>query len=229
VDDDNPYALWERNFRQQMQRLREAQELTQTDLARSLKAFGLPFHQQTIQRIESGERPVRLNEAHLIAKTLGVTVDSMTAAGTPSQRELRYAVDRLRHGAAVGGEELLATMNDWLEDIETLAVAVSDRNPRLDLPRDQLDDATRWGMKWAILADGAFAKLIDAWAALGGIEGQDEEMLTFEHPVMGVIDAWSQAAYDDLFPRSLGVGAPNTNELYASLPKDDDGEHQKKA
>ena len=57
MDDDNPYALWERNFRQQMQRLREAQEMTQTDLARSLKAFGLPFHQQTIQRIESGEVP----------------------------------------------------------------------------------------------------------------------------------------------------------------------------
>ena len=40
--------------------------------------------------------------------------------------------------------------------------------------------------------------------ALGGIEGQDEEMLTFEHPVMGVMDARSEAVYDGTcFPRSL--------------------------
>ena len=52
----------------------------------------------------------------------------MIAASTPSQRELRYAVDRVRHGAAVGGEQLQETMNEWLEDIETLAVALSERN-----------------------------------------------------------------------------------------------------
>jgi transcriptional regulator with XRE-family HTH domain len=223
VADDNPYALWERNFRQQMQRLREAQELTQSDLARSLKGFGLPFHQQTIQRIEQGERPVRLNEAHLIAKVLGVTVDSMTAAGTPSERELRYAVDRLRRGAAKAVEEVSNAMNEWLEDIQTLVVAVSDRNPRFDPPREQLDDATRWGIKWAIIANEAFGKLIDAWAALAGIADGDEEMLTFEAPVLDVIDNWAEAAYDELFS---GLGKPNTNDLYVSLPKDHDGEHQ---
>jgi transcriptional regulator with XRE-family HTH domain len=63
---------WENNFIQQMVRLREVRKMTQTDLARRLnEAYGLPFHQPTVQRIESGERPIRLNEAYAIADILG--------------------------------------------------------------------------------------------------------------------------------------------------------------
>lgn len=78
TDPENPYTVWERNFIEHMFRLRESLQMSQTDLARELKAFGLPFHQQTVQRIEAGERPVRLNEAHLIAFALGTTLDAMT-------------------------------------------------------------------------------------------------------------------------------------------------------
>ena len=74
---------WEVNFRTHMKRLREKDGMTQTELARRLKfLYGLPFHQQTIQRIESGERPVRVNEGYLIADTFGVSLDSMTQAAS---------------------------------------------------------------------------------------------------------------------------------------------------
>jgi transcriptional regulator with XRE-family HTH domain len=76
--DDDDQQVWERNFRERMIRLRESRDMTQTDLARALhNDYGLPFHQQTIARIETGERPIRLNEANLIAQTFGVQLSMM--------------------------------------------------------------------------------------------------------------------------------------------------------
>lgn len=94
---------WERNFRRQLLKLREERQYTQSDLARLLReSFGLRFHQQTIQRIESGERPVRLNEAHLIARALQVELDSMTAdIAQPDYQSLLLEVDRIRATAHV--------------------------------------------------------------------------------------------------------------------------------
>lgn len=89
------WRSWERNFIQQMALLRERRGMTQTDLAKRLKAFGLPFHQQTVQRVEAGERPVRLDEAHMIAHVLDADLSSMTIAADPGMREVRYAVDDL--------------------------------------------------------------------------------------------------------------------------------------
>lgn len=101
---------WERNFRDQMVRLRKERGLTQTDLARQLAAWGLPFHQQTIQRVENGQRPIRLNEAKLVARQLGVDLETMVSTASVSSRDMMRAVDEARRGAAkfaeVVGEEL---------------------------------------------------------------------------------------------------------------------------
>jgi transcriptional regulator with XRE-family HTH domain len=220
VDDDTSFASpWERNFRQQMQRLREAQDMTQTDLARKLKDFDLPFHQQTIQRIESGERPVRLNEAHLIAHVLGVTVESMLAADTPSERELRYAVDRLRRRAAVNGAvQLHEAMTEWSAEIQTFLAAMSRHAPHF--PEEPLDDATRWGVTWALLAKNAYSKLYDAHAALVALAG----VVPYDTPAVDVLGKWSAALPKDTLPSLDGEA---TNDLYASFPGDGDsnGEH----
>jgi transcriptional regulator with XRE-family HTH domain len=217
-DDDTYEAPWERNFRQQMMRLREAQEMTQTDLARKLKHFDLPFHQQTIQRIESGERPIRLNEAHLIAHVLGVTVESMLAhADTPSEQELRYAVDRLRRRAAVNGAvRVHEAREEWGAEIQTFLAAISGRAPHF--PEQPLDDATRWGVTWALLANNAYSKLSDAWAALVAIAG----VVPFDVPAVDVLGKWSAVLPEDTLPSLDGEA---TNDLYASFPGDGNGEH----
>ena len=78
--DDANGGIWEKNFRDNMVRLRQSAGLTQNDLARHLREeHGLPFHPTTIQRIESGQRPIRLNEAHVIGQVLGAGVDVMMA------------------------------------------------------------------------------------------------------------------------------------------------------
>jgi len=105
---DSSAGVWESNFRERMHRMREAQGMTQTDLARVLKnKHGLPFHQQTIQRIETGERPIRLNEANLIAQILNLELSEMIAdVGTSKAARLALQIagdqlaDRVREIAA---------------------------------------------------------------------------------------------------------------------------------
>lgn len=63
---------WETVFIENATRARKAAGVSQTELARRLAAQGLPFHQQTVQRIEQGQRPVRLNEVIVMADVLGM-------------------------------------------------------------------------------------------------------------------------------------------------------------
>lgn len=48
--------------------------ITQNELAERLTAQGLPFYQTTVSRVEEGARPLRLNEAVVVASVLNVPV-----------------------------------------------------------------------------------------------------------------------------------------------------------
>ena len=136
TDDDAPPGLWERNFRERMAELREAKGMTQTDLARVLRdRHGLRFHQQIVARIEAGERPVRLDEAYLIAQVLETNLSAMTAV-TGSTDSLRMAL-QLAQGrltaAAAGlvvflddGAEELAPLTDELENAWTAYISAQE-------------------------------------------------------------------------------------------------------
>lgn len=78
TNDDAAPTAPEDGFRESMKALRAAQDLNQTDLARKIRDAGLAFHQSTIAKIESGTRPVRLDEAYAIAQALGSSADDMT-------------------------------------------------------------------------------------------------------------------------------------------------------
>ncbi|MCA0295707.1 MAG: helix-turn-helix transcriptional regulator [Actinobacteria bacterium] len=67
-------------FAREVRRLRELRGLSQTDLAAQLRdRYGLKFHQATIDRLEKGSRPCRLDEVYALAEVLGSTVDDMLA------------------------------------------------------------------------------------------------------------------------------------------------------
>jgi transcriptional regulator with XRE-family HTH domain len=57
--------------------LRRQHGWSQTELAKKLAAQGLPFHQQTVQRIEQGTRPLRLTEAAYVADTFGLGINQL--------------------------------------------------------------------------------------------------------------------------------------------------------
>ena len=67
-------------FAREVRRLRELRGLSQTDLAAQLRErHALKFHQATIDRVEKGVRPCRLDEVYALAEVLGSTVDDMLA------------------------------------------------------------------------------------------------------------------------------------------------------
>jgi transcriptional regulator with XRE-family HTH domain len=122
-DQRDPLAtagVWERNFRDRMIRMRKAKGMNQTDLARALRNdFGLPFHQQTIQRIESGERPIRLNEANLIAETLGAGLDVMMSdIGSPES--VRLNLELASQKFYERADKVAEYLNEQFGAVETL-------------------------------------------------------------------------------------------------------------
>lgn len=74
-------------FVRQMKHLRAAQGLSQAQLADRVRDLGENLYQQTIAKIESGQRAVRLQEADLIAKALRSSVSEMLAAAIDKAHE----------------------------------------------------------------------------------------------------------------------------------------------
>ncbi|BCW85057.1 hypothetical protein NicSoilE8_27300 [Arthrobacter sp. NicSoilE8] len=67
-------------FRENMRTLRERKGWSQGELSRRLIEGGWSiFHQTTISRIESGDRPIKLGEARAIARVLGSNVATMVS------------------------------------------------------------------------------------------------------------------------------------------------------
>lgn len=126
---------WEEDFRANMKKARESIGMTQTEMARQLKDIGLPFHQQTIQRVESGERPVRLDEAFAIAELLGlplhelvrrdeqVVLEVARARMARNAVALREAIEDYERGRARFGETMDLVLADGGDDVEGLRAA----------------------------------------------------------------------------------------------------------
>lgn len=114
---------WEATFVANIRRARMALGVSQTELARRVTARGVQgFHQQTVQRIESGTRPVRLNEAVTLADSLAMNLYETLGPST-TQEAARNIVSFVsmaqgRWGIHYGEAIELRSVAD--EDIATL-------------------------------------------------------------------------------------------------------------
>lgn len=92
-------------FGLEVQAQRESKGWSMTEFAAMLSAAGLSnFHPTTVGRMERGERPVRLNEAVIIAQVLGSTLDDLVVEPLPGDEEVKEAmenIERLSKDAAV--------------------------------------------------------------------------------------------------------------------------------
>ncbi len=93
--------------------------MSQSELARVLRDAGHPFHQQTVQRVEIGDRPVRLQEAFAIADALGSTPEQMVRSVRENTAEQAIREAHEAHG------NLLEAMERYQWTRETLAVEMS--------------------------------------------------------------------------------------------------------
>jgi transcriptional regulator with XRE-family HTH domain len=102
----------EQIFGQQMRRLRKARGMSQLDLCRALTRSGVPPHQTTISKIESADRPLRLDEAAEIAAALGTDLNSMVGnIGAEPDAAVFTHLARIAEleGALAGAQRVLAT------------------------------------------------------------------------------------------------------------------------
>ncbi len=129
---DNSPPAWEDNFIERMKELRTA-KMSQTELARQLNRRGLPFHQQTVQRIEKGERPLRLNEAHAIAEILGSDPADMARPVTSDEQELQHAVEELQFYSLQIVESGLRWKRNWDRERHRLRVTTANLDEKASI------------------------------------------------------------------------------------------------
>jgi transcriptional regulator with XRE-family HTH domain len=125
-----------RVFAENLKRLRLAENWSQTELARAMKERGFSFHQQTIQRIEDQERPVRLDEAYALAEIVHASVDQMSWS---QDSLLKQAVDELVLGAATVSTAMLRSSDQWFLRCDALVADLTrtlETDP--DAPRTEI-------------------------------------------------------------------------------------------
>lgn len=112
-------------FARNLREWRNERGMSQEELARQMAELGFPFHQGTIYKIETGARRVRLDEATVLAKVLGLDLDMLTAE-PDKQRTARLL------------SMAVAKIVEQSEGIEDLALALL---VNLDGLRDSLEVA----------------------------------------------------------------------------------------
>lgn len=80
-EDGTPPEQSEEWFAANLRAVRESKGLSQTWLADEMSGRGWPWRQQTVARIENGQRTVRLGEAKTVADILRVPLDRLTWSG----------------------------------------------------------------------------------------------------------------------------------------------------
>lgn len=98
---------------QRIQELRQARGMTQHDLAEAANRLGGTFHQQTIQKIEAGARPLRHSEAIKLTLALGVHIDALS--GDKPEIDRQFAVvQAAMHESRLSARELDRAAREWL-------------------------------------------------------------------------------------------------------------------
>ncbi len=100
---------WEADFSSSVSAARAAARLSEEELARRVREYGLPFNAVDVRRIESGAYPIGLNEALVVRKILEIDLPEVT----------KTAQERLIHGAYA--QALAKLERDWAVIVADLA------------------------------------------------------------------------------------------------------------
>ncbi len=139
--------------------------MTQTDLANAMNARGHVFRQQTVQKIESGDRSLQFDEAAEIADILGLPLDRLTQ-GSSAVESLS---DIYGHAAALAeaSGKARAFVEQWL-DLQAnipaylrLAAGVDAKRELTERDREVFEEAVSALQRWAAIdsADALLAQL----------------------------------------------------------------------
>ena len=102
---------WEAAFSSSIEQERKAAQMSQEEFARRLREYGLSFYAHTVEKIESGAQPIRLNEALVISKVLQVELPQVT--GTMRAEQITQAYSK----------KLAKTVREWDKVVDLLNAA----------------------------------------------------------------------------------------------------------
>lgn len=77
----------------ELRRLRIERGWTQEEVARRMKAFGYDYHQTMIAKVESGGRPLRVNELAAFASLYGIRLDQLVYPEVSGESVAELLVD----------------------------------------------------------------------------------------------------------------------------------------
>src|SRR5262249_43205040 len=101
ADDDQPASPddSEQRFAANLRLLRERHGISQVKLSQEMAARGWPWRQQTVTRLENGQRMIRFGEATALAEILDTPLERFTRAGPEAAEAERLAAigARLHH------------------------------------------------------------------------------------------------------------------------------------
>ncbi len=161
----------EEMFRRRMEQRRRELGLSQSALADRLREQGLPFHQQTIQRIEAGDRNVRLDEAFVIAESLNAELAWMLEADRDMAPAVgRSAVNSYRRTAGALLSDLMPYWARWADATATLGSLI-DRTPPEDMTAHHV-----WIAAWLAKGELVHGSIRDLIRALAAIAGDSEHL-----------------------------------------------------
>ncbi|MDR6439082.1 transcriptional regulator with XRE-family HTH domain [Paenarthrobacter nicotinovorans] len=156
-------------FRENMRALRERKGWSQGELSRRLIEGGWPiFHQTTISRIESGDRPIKLGEARAIARALGSNVATMVSL--PVETSIVQGLAGVIGDVRVARNRLSEAYGNLAETRAKLRELVEFVEP-IDLNEWQDDDLRE---AFGKLREQAKQLLADVTAAPESVETPDE-------------------------------------------------------
>lgn len=228
IDERGWTTPWEANFREHMKALREAQGWTQSELARRLKARGLPYHQQTVQRVETGERPVRLDEAFHIAAELGTHIDVMVQSNRAGVSDAVFAVTRLQRESEQVDGYISETFDDWFTAYNEVVNAFHEL---LELTGNRPTRHVRWAAAWVLKAKWVLEAVNDTTMFLNGVTTQKADWREAGMPVTSQAPEWIDDENADIW-RGLAIEDQpiyladlSPHELNDYLRGEDNGEH----
>jgi transcriptional regulator with XRE-family HTH domain len=115
---------WDRALIAGIKKERQAQGISQIDLAERMSELGYKFHQATVYKIENGDRKVTASEAHGLAEIFDVEIDHLFAWESASVGP--EAMRKLLHSQTDNVLQLLFKLDDDARRLRTAHKALTE-------------------------------------------------------------------------------------------------------
>ncbi|QZY52710.1 helix-turn-helix domain-containing protein [Leucobacter tenebrionis] len=185
VENDSNF-VWERAFVYNMARLRKMRGMSQNELANRLTAKGLPFYQATVQRVENGERSVRLDEACVIAELFEVSLDAMMTNFEGPMETASYSVDRVRRFAGSLVDAGQEDFGEFLNEFEILSITFDEM---LTASGHKATSELSWLAAWLIKCGWVIESWIDVERYANGLTVKSGD---WHEAHVTMVEAWTE-------------------------------------